>query len=388
MTLRGLTGKETGALRAKYIFIFILLVLALQTAALSENAVRLYFFYSPACLECLSVKNYVSGLQDKYPLQIKYLNIEIMRNYEAMLLLEKKYMVTESDIPEIFIGNSGFIGKDEITKKLEPEIKTLIDQGGSDWPDDIQSRAGKMLIEERFESFTLFAVLSAGLIDGINPCAFATIVFFVSFLSFAGRKRREILLVGLSFTAAVFITYLLIGFGAFRFLQALELPFIYSKIIYILVGIIALALGILNLYDYYRFKTGKLSEMTLQLPAAIKRMIHAVIRINQASSGILLMSTAFATGFLISVLESICTGQVYVPTIVFIIKTQGLRARALSFLIAYNLMFILPLVIIFGFTLFGVTSELFGKIMKKYMGVIKIALAVLLFGLGIFMIAI
>lgn len=375
-------------MRTKHLLIFIILAFALQAAVLSGNVVRLYFFYSPACLECLSVKKYLSDLQDKYPLQIKYLNIEIMKNYEAMLLLEKKYMVTKSDIPEIFIGDSGFVGKGEITEKLEPEIKTLLARGGSDWPNDIQSRAGKMLIEERFESFTLLAVLSAGLIDGINPCAFATIVFFVSFLSFAGRKKREILLVGSFFTAAVFITYLLIGFGAFRFLQALELPFIYSKIIYILVGIIALALGVLNFYDYYRFKTGKLSEMTLQLPAAVKRMIHAVIRINQASSGILLMSTAFATGFLISVLESICTGQVYLPTIVFIIKTQGLRGRALSFLIAYNLMFILPLVFIFGLTLFGVTSEWYGKIMKKYMGVIKIALAILLFGLGIFMIAI
>jgi hypothetical protein len=367
----------------KLLLVLVILAIAFQAAALSPNVVRLYFFYSPACLGCLSAKDYVSDLKEKYPLQIKYLNIEIMENYEAMLLLEKKYLVKESEVPEIFIGDSCLVGKREILNELEPKIKTLISRGGSDWPDDIPGRAGKMLIEERFESFTLLAVLSAGLIDGINPCAFATIVFFVSFLGFAGRKKREILLIGSFFTAAVFVTYLLIGFGAFRFLQALELPFIYSKIIYILVGIISLALGILNLYDYYRFRTGKLSEMTLQLPGTVKRMIHSIIRVNQASSGIPLIITALATGFLISILESICTGQIYLPTIVFIIKTQGLRARAISFLLAYNFMFILPLVLIFGLTLFGVASDWFGKIMKKYVGVVKLSLAVLLFGLGI-----
>jgi hypothetical protein len=367
-----------------FVSILLLLLLGIYTTAQAQ-AVRLFFFYDPICLKCISLKNYVQKLQRKYPLEVKYFNTAIQKNYEILILLEKKYKAFRIDTPEIFIGGTALIGKKDITEKLEPRIKSLLAQGGCPWPDDIRSDR-KGLVEERYETFTLLTVLSAGLVDGINPCAFATIVFFVSFLSFIGRKRREILLIGTFFTAAVFCTYLLIGLGAFRFLQALGMPFFLSRMIFYAVGIVALALGVLNLYDYYRFKKGMLSEMALQLPAAIKRMIHAVIRANQATSGLLLVLSASATGFLISILESICTGQVYLPTIVFILKTQGLRARALSFLLLYNLVFIFPLVLIFALTMLGATSDWFGKIMKQNIGAVKILTALFFFGLGILLI--
>ncbi len=371
----------------KLLFILILFIFCLQSIALSEAVVQIYYFYSPTCLSCLSVREFVETLQKKYPLEVKYFNIDIRKNYETLIFLEQQYNVKKSDVSEIFIGDSALVGKRQINADLEDQIKNLLAQGGSAWPDQVESRT-KGLIEERFKTFTLFTVLFAGLIDGINPCAFATIVFFVSFLSFVGRRKREILVIGSFFTAAVFLTYLLIGFGIFRFLQTLEIPFLVSKNIYYAIGIIALALGILNLYDYYRFKKGMLSKMTLQLPGVVKRMIHAVIRVNKATSGTLLIATAAATGFLVSILESICTGQVYLPTIVFILKTQGLRTQALSFLVLYNLMFIFPLVLIFGLTLFGATSEWFGKIMNKNLGATKILLALLLFALGISLIII
>ena len=103
----------------KLFFALIILVIAFQAAALSENVVRIYFFYTPTCLSCLTVKEHLSDLEEKYPLQIKYLNIEIMKNYEAMLHLEKKFKIGTSAVPEIFIGNSSFTGKTEIMEKLD-----------------------------------------------------------------------------------------------------------------------------------------------------------------------------------------------------------------------------------------------------------------------------
>jgi hypothetical protein len=70
-------------------------------------------------------------------------------------------------------------------------------------------------IVERFKGLGLLTIVSAGLIDGINPCAFATLIFFVSYLAFIGRKKKEVLWVGMGFSGAVFITYLLIGFESF-----------------------------------------------------------------------------------------------------------------------------------------------------------------------------
>ena len=48
-------------------------------------------------------------------------------------------------------------------------------------------------------------------------------------------------------------------------------------------------------------------------------------------------------------------------------------------------MFIVPLFIIFLFALWGVTSEQFSRILRKHLSSIKILMAVLFFGLGIFL---
>jgi len=150
-------------------------------------------------------------------------------------------------------------------------------------------------------------------------------------------------------------------------------------------------------YDLFKFrKTKETGGLLLQLPQAIKTRIHAVIghhyrikdKTKAASSKrslIFLGVSALSTGFLVSVLESICTGQTYLPTIVFILKTKG-ELKALWYLLIYNFMFIVPLFIIFILALTGATSEHFSAFLKKHMLTVKFLMAVLFFGLGIFLI--
>ena len=57
------------------------------------------------------------------------------------------------------------------------------------------------------------AVFLAGLLDGVNPCAFSAMVFLISALALAGRSKRTMLAIGLSYACGVFITYSLIGAG-------------------------------------------------------------------------------------------------------------------------------------------------------------------------------
>jgi len=223
-------------------------------------------------------------------------------------------------------------------------------------------------------------VIAAGLIDGINPCAFATIVFFISFLTFIGRHRRDILITGALFTFAVFITYFLLGLGAFSFLRSMELFNQVSKTVYFVVGILAVGFGILSLYDYFQFKRNKTQDIVLQLPPRIKKLIHAVIRASHKTYNLAI--AALVTGFAVSVLESICTGQVYLPTILFVLKTRGMQGKAFAYLLLYNIMFIIPLVIVFALAFFGTASDRFGKFMHKHLGTMKILTALLFFGLG------
>lgn len=252
----------------------------------------------------------------------------------------------------------------------------------------------KEVILDRFASFNLLAVVGAGLIDGINPCAFTVLVFFISFLSFAGYKRQQIIILGSFFILAVFITYILIGIGLFEFFRRLEVFYFLSRLIYIATAIIAIGLGIFSLYDYWIFKkTNNPEAMKLKLPAFVKNQIHKVIREKTdlqrggpdipAVSKFKLAFAALSSGFMVSILESICTGQMYLPTIIYVLGFAKLKLRALEYLLLYNLMFVLPLIGIFMLGLFGMTSEGFAKLARRNLAKIKIITAAVFFGLGI-----
>lgn len=255
-------------------------------------------------------------------------------------------------------------------------------------------RAEKEVFLGRFKSFSWLTIITAGLIDGINPCAFTVLIFFISFLAFAGYNRKQTIVLGTFFILAVFFTYLVIGLGLFEFLKRLAIFNLVSHFIYIAVAILALILGAISLYDWWIFnKTKDPERIKLKLPGIIKRKIQETIREKtddrkdavKSRTFIRLAFTAISCGFIVSILESVCTGQLYLPTIVYIMKMPELKIKAWFYLIVYNLMFIVPLLIIFLFALWGVTSEVFAKVAQRHLAKIKLLTALLFFALGLFL---
>ena len=99
--------------------------------------------------------------------------------------------------------------------------------------------------------------MGAGLLDGLNPCAFATIVFMVNLLLLLGHSRRRILEVGLTYSAAVFVTYLLIGLGLFQFWQALSVYQTASRVLYLIMALLLLVFAALSIKDAIQYKGRK-----------------------------------------------------------------------------------------------------------------------------------
>ena len=224
-------------------------------------------------------------------------------------------------------------------------------------------------------------MITAGLIDGVNPCAFATIIFFISFLTYAGRSRRGILLTGIFFALGVFAAYFMLGAGLLRILHGLSAFKIASTIIFYAVFALALGLGCLSLYDAYIYgKTGEAGRITLQLPRTVKENIHFWIRKNINAPALII--GAFTTGLLVSMLEAVCTGQIYIPTLAFMTREPSLAARAYFYLFLYNLMFIAPLIAIFLLAYFGVGSKKLGEFSQKNLVLIKTLTAVFFFSLA------
>jgi len=217
------------------------------------------------------------------------------------------------------------------------------------------------------------------LIDGINPCAFATIILFMSYLSITGRKGRSPICIGIAFTAAVFLTYFLVGLGVFQFIQSLSMFSVFSKILYILIALLAFALGVLSLYDFIRARSGRAKDMFLQLPEFIKNRIQKTIRGRARTERVAI--AAFVTGVIVSLLELACTGQVYLPTLCFVVGVPELRNNAILYLMLYNLMFVIPLVIVFIITYFGASSTSLAGFMQRNIAPVKLLTSILFFGL-------
>lgn len=244
----------------------------------------------------------------------------------------------------------------------------------------------------KFSEITLWAIISAGLVDGINPCAFAVIIFFVSFLAVYKYDRKEIIAVGGAYCLAVFITYLLLGLGLFRFLYAFQgFQMVMWIFKYLTIGLCAVFF-LLTLYDFIIYqKTKNADRVLLQLSKKNKERIHKVTRFfmrDKEKSIFRLICAAFVSGIIISLVEAVCTGQVYLPTIALMLKDTGSGhfLRAVEYLLLYNLMFIVPLVAILVLTIAGYEAKGFNAFLKKYLGLTKALLCLVFLALLILLI--
>ena len=357
---------------------------------------ELIVFYSPTCHRCIEIKNELMPDIEKMfkgIIKIEYLDTADMENYKVLLSLREKHQPKLDIVLPVFYSHGSFLnGKDVNKRKLQSFIEGSLTKLVAE-----RQSLPAVDLNARFKTLKFFVVMGVGLIDGINPCAFTVIVFFVSFLALQGYRRRELCIIGLSFIFAVFLTYILIGLGIFGFLYRLQGFWLLSKAVNFSIGIFSIILGALALYDFFKFKkTGQTEGLLLQLPGPVKNQIHSIIglhyRDRESKQGdttrrnmVRLILSALVTGFIVSILEAVCTGQTYLPTIVFILKTSH-QLRALAYLLLYNLMFVLPLVAILFFALFGVTSGQFSKFLKERILIIKILMALLFFALGIFLI--
>jgi hypothetical protein len=131
--------------------------------------------------------------------------------------------------------------------------------------------------------------------------------------------------------------------------------------------------------------------MVLHLPKSVKSRIQKIIgdqygvrKENEPQRNVfMLLGSALATGFVISIFESLCTGQLYLPTIMYILKTAPYKVWAFSYLILYNLMFMVPIAVVYCMALAGVSSQTFGDFMKRHMFLVKMFLAAMFLFLGI-----
>jgi hypothetical protein len=137
-----------------------------------------------------------------------------------------------------------------------------------------------------------------------------------------GRREQEVLAAGAPFTLGVFLTYLGVGAGVLTFLAALPFPSAVGRWGYGLTAALCLLLAVGSLYDWWQARRGKHDEMCPKLPTRLRRWINRTVREGAGMRAF--VSVTFVTGVVISVIELACTGQVYLPIILFVLGVPEL----------------------------------------------------------------
>ena len=170
----------------------------------------------------------------------------------------------------------------------------------------------------------------AALIDSINPCAFSILLVTIALLLGIGRLRSRILAIGAFYIAGIFAVYLLIGLGILQTLHLFDTPHFMGK----LGAVLLITLGALHL----------LRELIPSFPIAIRipqRAHSAMAALMERGS----LPAAFFLGNLVGICEFPCTGGPYLM-ILGLLHDHGTYLRGAAYLVLYNIIFVLPLVLI------------------------------------------
>jgi cytochrome c biogenesis protein CcdA len=172
-----------------------------------------------------------------------------------------------------------------------------------------------------------FSMLTlAALTDSINPCALAVLMILLEGLVLI---RKNVLKIGFAFVIGIFLSYLLIGLGIVSGLELID----NSNLFHQIVAVIAILVGIFNIKDYFFY--GKLFHM--EIPTKWRPKMGTILQ--KATTPII----ALVVGFVISAFELPCTGGPYLFAL-GLLKGQDLPT--VWYLIYYNLIFVLPLIIV------------------------------------------
>lgn len=365
-----------------------------SSAADSSHTTVLHidFFGSETCSECMRIKSeLIAPLLREYDgkLELSFYDIETDTGIKALVNFEKKYRVTTTASQILFYPDtllSGFedimrLGKSMIIERIENPM--LLKSKSSSFASDSVD-LDNVLRQKTFNWGFFAGTLVTGLVDGINPCAIATMIFLISFLATRKRGRSEILVIGIAYTGTVFITYLAMGLGLKGILEHLKGYQVISNVIRWGAFTLAVVVAVLSFRDAVVFgRTKKTDAIALQLPKAVKLRIHKIISGNLSGTNLVIGS--IITGFLVTLLEAICTGQMYVPYIVAMTQQSSLKAIGYLYLIMYNFLFVVPLIIVMILAYFGMKWNDLAKQTQKKMVLIKVVLGCIMTLLAVYL---
>lgn len=228
-------------------------------------------------------------------------------------------------------------------------------------------------------------VLVSGFLDGLHPCGFAVLLFFIAFLFTLKRSKAQVFRMGVAYIAGVFLAYFLIGLLLLQALLALvginltsfwaSLP---KNAMAKAAAYLLIALGAINIKDYFFYGRW----LSLRMPGISKRYVERIIHRST-------LPAAFVAGFLVGICAFPCAGGIYIAIITML--TANASAGIYAYLLLYNLMFVMPLILALLLASnrhvierISAAEESNKKYIKLVSGIVMVAIALFILFSGVF----
>jgi cytochrome c biogenesis protein CcdA len=340
---------------------------SLSSLAYSENStVKVYEFYAQGCIHCAAVDRYLVNLEREYP-EVEVARFEVSHSQDNLYLGKKfceAYGLNCSQhvpTPIVFVNNTYILGDKLISENLKPIVIRCIENTC----EDAMVKVKDVKLTDANMEPPLTVVILAAMVDSINPCAFAVLIFMLQYVGSIATKRKMINS-GLVYIAVVYVTYMLAGLGILTAFQSLTM----TDVVYKLAAVLAIIAGIINIKDYFFY--GK--WISLEIPKSQKKRVEGFVQ--QAT-----LPAAIALGVLVSAVELPCTGGAYLAILAML--QWAPFWKAFVYLALYNIFFVLPLIAILLLFTMGYSADTLEKMRLEKRKYMRLGIGLLLFFLGV-----
>lgn len=306
------------------------------------------YFYVPGCADCEKVQGYFETLDKTFyvgdqqsDLKMVYINMGRIENIPLSQWFFEKYGVGEKDrkAPAVFYRTGYLQGYEDIKNKM---TDVIADGSARGWQD-----IGDVSVEkaDAWKASDWALLFVTGFVNGINPCGVSVLLLLLSLLL---SKRENIFKVGSCFIAAKFVTYLLFGTvlsSVLGRLGAVVAPL--EKILKTVVACAAVFCAVMNFRDALMAKREEYGRIKMQLPKRLRKFHEEYVERVVSHGRRSLPVIAFAAGVVVSAGEFLCTGQLYLTSIIYTMERSGGNNRTMFFAFAvYLLCMCVPLLCI------------------------------------------
>ncbi len=333
----------------KFLIVFAILLLLPVSAKANEKVINIHLFYGNGCPHCAAEEEFLSDyLKDRTDVKLyKYEIWYDSHNQELLSKVQKEMGTTNKNgVPFTVIGKKTIVGyADGVTdEQIKDAINYYLNNDYRDYAGEITGKVKKTEVKEdtikdesktedkkenkmekaddtkdsdqtdenvtvpvlgkinaKKVSLPILAVV-LGFVDGFNPCAMWILIFLITML-FNMKDRKKMWILGLTFILTSGIVYLMF------MLAWLNLATFISKIAFIrlLIAVIALVVGLINVYKYIDSLKKKDEGCDVVDKKDRKKIMEKIISITHEKKFIIALLGIMVLAASVNIIELMCS---------------------------------------------------------------------------------